>query len=97
MPVRALGACRGLEDTGAREHKDLICEVAGNDARMRCDFDFQGAPHSLADLEKVAAGQARTIIMMQPDNIEARTCHFCHGSLACRHPCHAGSPMQAPW
>ncbi len=26
-----------------------------------------GAPHSIADLEKVAAGQARTIIILQPD------------------------------
>ena len=26
-----------------------------------------GAPHAIADLEKVAAGQARTIIVLQPD------------------------------
>ena len=32
--------------------------------------NVQGAPHSLADLEKVAAGQARTVILMHPDNIE---------------------------
>ena len=38
-------------------------------ARM-CVHLCQGAPHSLADLEKVAAGQARTIILLQPDNIE---------------------------
>ena len=29
-----------------------------------------GAPHALADLEKVAAGQARTIILMQPDSAQ---------------------------
>ncbi|EIE27753.1 hypothetical protein COCSUDRAFT_55736 [Coccomyxa subellipsoidea C-169] len=27
-----------------------------------------GAPHALADLEKVAAGQARTVILLQPDS-----------------------------
>ena len=29
-----------------------------------------GAPHALADLEKVAAGQARTIILLQPDSAQ---------------------------
>ena len=29
-----------------------------------------GAPHAIADLEKVAAGQARTIIVLQPDEEE---------------------------
>ncbi|CAL8463710.1 g3244 [Coccomyxa elongata] len=29
-----------------------------------------GAPHALGDLEKVAAGQARTIILMQPDSAQ---------------------------
>ena len=32
-----------------------------------------GAPHSIADLDKVAAGQARTIIILQPDQEEVPT------------------------
>ena len=32
-----------------------------------------GAPHAIADLEKVAAGQARTIIILQPDQEEVGT------------------------
>lgn len=39
-----------------------------------------GAPHALADLEKVAAGQARTIILMQPDSAQVQCCE----SLTCR-------------
>ena len=31
-----------------------------------------GAPHALADLEKVAAGQARTVILLQPDSEQVR-------------------------
>ena len=37
-----------------------------------------GAPHAIADLDKVAAGQARTIIVLQPDEEEVRP-HL-HGS-----------------
>ena len=33
-----------------------------------------GAPHAIADLEKVAAGQARTIIVLQPDEEEVNPC-----------------------
>ena len=33
-----------------------------------------GAPHAIADLEKVAAGQARTIIVLQPDEEEVSPC-----------------------
>lgn len=32
-----------------------------------------GAPHAVADLEKVAAGQARTVILLQPDSAQVRT------------------------
>ncbi len=32
-----------------------------------------GAPHAIADLDKVAAGQARTIILLQPDQEEVPT------------------------
>ena len=37
-----------------------------------------GAPHAIADLEKVAAGQARTVIVMEPDEEEVSS-HL-HGS-----------------
>jgi hypothetical protein len=33
-----------------------------------------GAPHAAADLEKVAAGQARTVILLQPDAPQVRGC-----------------------
>lgn len=32
------------------------------------DLVWQGAPHSVADLDKVAAGQARTVILLHPEN-----------------------------
>lgn len=35
----------------------------------------QGAPHAAADLEKVAAGQARTVILLQPESATASLFH----------------------
>ena len=44
-----------------------------------------GAPHAIADLEKVAAGQARTIIVLQPDEEEVNPHLHSNKQLCC--PC----------
>ncbi len=43
-----------------------------------------GAPHSIADLEKVAAGQARTIIILQPDQEQVGPSHIARTIDPCR-------------
>ena len=42
-----------------------------------------GAPHNLSDLARVAAGQAKTVILLDPDDSEVCRCWcLCEGCTA---------------
>jgi len=64
-----VAACRPVVVLAERDKTDMDGELRrelGKDSALewhtRC-----GAPHSIADLERVGAGQARTIILMHPE------------------------------
>ncbi|CAK0785418.1 hypothetical protein CVIRNUC_008627 [Coccomyxa viridis] len=54
-----------------RDKDDMDKQLKKALGRQKLEWHTRsGAPHAIADLEKVAAGQARTIIVLQPDKEE---------------------------
>ena len=58
-----------------RDKDDMDKQLKKALGRQKLEWHTRsGAPHAIADLEKVAAGQARTIIVLQPDEEEVSPC-----------------------
>ncbi len=89
-----------------RDKDDMDKQLKKALGRQKLEWHTRsGAPHAIADLEKVAAGQARTIIVLQPDKEEVES-HLhdnkdscCLGALhlaCCKMPAFRSSPSCWP-
>ena len=66
-------ACRPVVVLAERDKDDMDKQLKKALRGQKLEWHTRsGAPHAIADLEKVAAGQARTIIVLQPDEEEVR-------------------------
>ena len=63
--------CRPVVVLAERDKDDMDKQLKKALGGQKIEWHTRsGAPHSIADLEKVAAGQARTIIILQPEQEE---------------------------
>lgn len=64
-------SCRPVVVLAERDKDDMDKQLKKALRGQKIEWHTRsGAPHSIADLEKVAAGQARTIIILQPEQEE---------------------------
>ena len=73
VKAREVSCCRPVVVLAERDKDDMDAQLKQALRAHKIEWHTRsGAPHSIADLEKVAAGQARTIIILQPEEEEVR-------------------------